>query len=68
MVLIREMVSNHLFLLIGDESTMDAQTMICMRCEAYNNERECGINSCILSKEKLQGFNCKLQRYYANRR
>ena len=52
--------------LIGDESTMNTQTMICMRCEAYGNEQECGINSCILSNCKAQGFNCKLQRYYAN--
>ena len=47
---------------------MTTPIMICMRCGAYGNERECGINSCILSKGKLQGFNCRLQRYYANKK
>ena len=46
---------------------MNIQIMICMRCEVYGNERECGINSCILTNCKMQGFNCKLQRYYMNK-
>jgi len=39
---------------------MNTQIMICMRCEVYGNERECGINSCILTNCKVQEFNCKL--------
>ena len=51
---------------------MDTKIMICMRCGAWDevheccNERECGINSSILTKGKCQGFNCKEERYLFN--
>ena len=39
---------------------------ICFRCPAFDNKRECGINMSLLSKQRLQGFECKKQRYEYN--
>lgn len=51
---------------------MNTQTMICMRCGAWNSrtnrpdDARCGVNTALLTKGKAQGFNCKLQRYNVN--
>ena len=56
----------------GEQRYIDTQKLICMRCGAWDavnnrpNDAKCGVNCAILTKEKTQGFNCKLQRYQRN--
>lgn len=53
-------------------TTIDTQKMICMRCGAWDSctcrvdDSRCGVNTALLTKGKVQGFNCKLQRYQWN--
>ena len=44
--------------------------MHCFRCPAFDGDqcnRECGINSALLTRGKAQGYNCKRQRWEHNR-
>jgi hypothetical protein len=53
---------------------MNNFTRFCLRCGAWDaktnscNHKECTFNSVWLIKEKMQGFQCKLQRFEYNQR
>ena len=58
---------------MSTRNDIDTQRMICMRCGAWDDcthrpdDAGCGVNCALLTKGKVQGYNCKLQRYNRNR-